>query len=65
MHTEERCDACRKQRLAGGMVMACAGLGVCGCKKHAQVDVSALATTVRCPEGRTSKGNFGKLVRFP
>jgi hypothetical protein len=38
----ERCDECRKRRLAGGMVMACAGLGVCDCKKDAPVAVRAL-----------------------
>jgi hypothetical protein len=42
MDAPERCDECRKRRLAGGMVMACAGLGVCDCKKDAPVAVRAL-----------------------
>ena len=33
LYTHERCDACTRRRLAESVVMACAGHGLCDCKK--------------------------------
>ena len=43
LYTHERCDACTRRRLAETkVVMACAGLGVCGCKKGGPITVEQL-----------------------